>query len=348
MRFLFSSPSPVVNYGLAPALNALGQEIRITDYRSGQQQDHNYLPNLIADFQPDHIFTVGGWQIDNKFFSILSSLSIPHTFWAFDDPPLFKIQSLSHARSSQYVYTTAAECISLYKKHGIDAHLLMFACLPSFHYRVSAASQYAHDCILVGNNYDAFPGRLKGIDIILKPLMQKRYDVKIYGNEWWLDQERPFFISKAFYGGYLGYELMRTAYSSAKIVLGIHSVDTSPTMMSMRTYEVLGCGAFFLTQWTPSIERYFRNHVHLVWSKSPEETIELVDYYLAHPEEREKIARGGQKEVYTNHTYLHRAKDILTRLNTRHDEYRKSWVNAWSGSGAKSLRPIQVKKLPQP
>jgi spore maturation protein CgeB len=129
-----------------------------------------------------------------------------------------------------------------------------------------------------------------------------------------VDGKRPFRLEKCYYGGYLPYERLPAAYSSAKIVLGLHSVDSSPSMMSMRTFEALGCGAFHLTQWTPAIENYFSNHKHLVWSKSPEETMELAQYYLGKEHLREKIARTGQQEVYDKHTYLHRARDLLAAL----------------------------------
>lgn len=317
MRILFTGTNPMISYGLAPALQYCGVEVRAIDLVEGFQQNPYYLPNLINEFHPDFVFTAGGWgETYEILFPFLNQMGIPHIFWAFDDPLLFKTHALCFARVSKYIFTTAIECIRYYNRSGLNAHLLMFACLPSFHRRVEPNPKYAHDLIFVGNNYINFPSRLKGVNIILKPLINKGYDIKIYGNPWWLENTRPFSIDPLLYGAYLGYEDMRTAYSSAKIVLGLHSVDTSPTMMSMRTFEVLGCGAFYLTQWTPAIENIFKNHEHLVWSKSPEETVNLVNYYLAHPKERERVALNGQAEVYAKHSYIHRAKDLLGVLKT--------------------------------
>ncbi|WP_407312164.1 glycosyltransferase [Desulfosporosinus sp. SB140] len=84
----------------------------------------------------------------------------------------------------------------------------------------------------------------------------------------------------------------------------------SPAMMSMRTFEALGCQAFFQTHWSPTIENTFKNYVHLVWSRHPEETLELVHFYLSREDLRQKIARHGQEEVYRNHTYHHRIQSI--------------------------------------
>lgn len=345
MKILFTSPLPTVVYGLAPALTALGTDVIVTDARSGHDQDPLHLFSLLSAYNPDFVFSPGGWDIDDRYLMALSQKRTPMIFWAFDDPALFRSVSLRYAKFSQHIFTTASECIPRYSREGFKAHLLMFGCLPSFHHRVAPNDHLSHDCIFVGNNYDFFHSRRVGIDIILKPLLDKDYDIKIYGNSWWLDNQRPFHINDRFYGGYLNYETMRTAYSSAKIVLGIHSVNTSPTMMSMRTFEALACGAFFLTQWTPAIENTFINHKHLVWSKSPDETVELVDYYLSHPEEREKIAKCGQAEVYAKHTYQIRAQDLLKILTSSQEEdYRKSWIFTWSEDGGRGLRSISVKR----
>ncbi|NLM87268.1 MAG: glycosyltransferase family 1 protein, partial [Syntrophomonadaceae bacterium] len=55
---------------------------------------------------------------------------------------------------------------------------------------------------------------------------------------------------------------------------------------------------------------------HLVWSKSPEETLDLVNYYLQHPQLRQRIARQGQAEVYRKHTYQQRVPEIMPYLQS--------------------------------
>jgi len=199
-------------------------------------------------------------------------------------------------------------------------HLLPFACHPKFHRTVSSESRFPYDIVFIGNNY-GFPERIKGANQLLRPLMEGGYNFKIYGLQWWVDTDRPFHIEPKFYGGYLPSEDLPAVCASVPIILGLHSVANSQTMMSMRTFEVLGCGGFHLTQWTPAVEYYFKNHYHLVWTKSAEETLDLIDYYLARPEERKKIARQGQQGVYEKHTYYHRAKDILALLPDKAASY---------------------------
>lgn len=72
----------------------------------------------------------------------------------------------------------------------------------------------------------------------------------------------------------------------------------------------MGSGAFHLTPFTPAYANFFRNFEHVVWSTSAEETIDLVDYYLRHDEERKEIARKGREEILARHTYIHRVKQM--------------------------------------
>lgn len=83
-------------------------------------------------------------------------------------------------------------------------------------------------------------------------------------------------------------------------------MNTSPTQTSVRTFEIMGTGGFYLTCYTSSHENLFKNHEHLVWSASPEQTVELIDYYLKHDDERTAIASKGQAEIFGKHTYYHR------------------------------------------
>lgn len=307
----------MITHGLGTALTELGETVKIIDAGYLSHQDPDFLERTITSFGPDYVCSQGGWGgLGKIIFPVLRRKGIPHIFWASEDPLFFDTLSLPMAKNSQYVFTTAAECIDKYRSYGITAHLMLFACTPSFHHRVEPDPRFNHDCIFVGNNYSQFSARLNGMEIILKPLIEKGFDLRVYGLDWWLDRKSRFFIEPNIYGGGLSYEDMRKAYSSAKIVLGLHSVDTSPTMMSMRTFDVLGCGAFYLTQWTPAIENLFANHEHLVWSKSPQETVDLVNYYLARPEERQRIARNGQARVYADHTYHHRAEVFLNSLKS--------------------------------
>ena len=274
------------------------------------------LEPFIDEFNPDIVFNDGGTGRMPKLFPLLEQRGIPHVYWAIEDPVSFDFLSLPFAQKSALVFTPCWESLADYRRHGISAHLLMFACNPSYHRTGTPDSRFNHDIVFSGNNYSYHPARQKGIATVLQPLIDHGYDLQVYGNEWWLDPNQSYTIPPSYYGGYMANEDLPAVCATARIILGLHSVDTSRTMMSMRTFEILGCQGFYLTQWTPAIEEMFINHHHLVWSKSPEETLDLVNYYLQHPQLRQRIARQGQAEVYRKHTYQQRVREIMLYLQS--------------------------------
>ncbi|MEN6351779.1 MAG: glycosyltransferase [Syntrophomonas sp.] len=309
MRILFTNTAPIIKYGIGQAFADLGHEVRYVFL----DQEESLYP-FIQEFWPDYVFTDGGINRMHKIFPLLEDLNIPHIYWAIEDPVSFQQLSLPYARKSSYVFTPCQESILDYNQFGIKANLLMFGCHSQFHQRAGFNQRYNHDLIFFGNNYNYHPARRQGINNIFNPLLNWGYDIKFFGNEWWLDRGMEFSIPEQYYGGYAPNEDIPAACASARIILGLHSVDSSLTMMSMRTFEILGCGGFYLTQWTPAIENYFTNHQHLVWTKSAEETVELVNFYLQRPDARERIARQGQQEVYEKHTYHRRLQDSVLPL----------------------------------
>jgi spore maturation protein CgeB len=82
-------------------------------------------------------------------------------------------------------------------------------------------------------------------------------------------------------------------------------------MLTSRTFEVLGSSGFLITVPTQSVNHLFTNNVHLTCSSSSEDTVRFVDYFLENEAERHAIARNGQQEVYSKHTYKERAGQIL-------------------------------------
>jgi hypothetical protein len=110
-------------------------------------------------------------------------------------------------------------------------------------------------------------------------------------------------------------------YASAKIVVNV------PTLggFNMRTFEAMGCGALLVTEDVrQGQEQLFQAGRHCVTYGSRDELFEKIDYFLAHPQEREEIAREGQQEVLNKHTYRHRAESVLSEMNAHGTERRRT------------------------
>lgn len=309
-----------INLGLLASMSELGHSVETLPLGCyAQREQRHLLTSYLHGFRPDFVLTPG-WSIGifdtEMFLDTMHHSTVPHVYWATEDPLFFHEVSMVFAPRSTYVFTTAEECVPLYRGMGRASSTLMFGCNPNLFRPMPPQPQYCHDIALVANNYTWFSAdkgfRRKAVRDIVVPLVDAGYDLKIWGAGW--DGSDGEVSVGEHWAGYIDYLQTPSIYSSAKIVLGLQSVNTSSTQTSCRTFEIMGCGAFYLTCHTPSHEALFDNHRHLVWSRSPEETLELVDYYLSHDAERRAIAAQGRAEVLQKHTYNARVATLLTDL----------------------------------
>lgn len=321
MRVLFTNAAPVIKYGLARGFEELGHPVFVHEgdhrlFGMPPELQRERLVSALESFRPDLVVTEGFPGIDLGLVTdVVRRHRIFHVYWAIEDPPLWEL-SRTVAERCDFTFTTAEECVARYRACGIRAALLPFACWPGIHRRVDPDPSRTCDAVLVANRYDQFPHRQEGVRTILLPLLEAGLDVHVYGRGWDAPGS-PLGGDGRFRGslrGPLPYEEIPCVYASARIVLGIHSVGNSRTQTAMRTFEALGCGAFYLTQKTPAHGHLFVPGRHLVWSESPRETVALARHYLDHPDSRCNVAMAGQAEVYARHTYRHRAESVLATL----------------------------------
>jgi len=311
MKILFTNPSPLIKYGMQKGFEKIGWE---TDRLEVPQQSVEGLKLKIEEFKPDYIFTEGSVNTRKFIFPVLEKYSIPHIYWAVEDPVANNTFAMQWAEKSVLVLTPDMEMLENYRRKGHKAICIPFAADPDYYYKYPPDEHFASlDAVHVGNNYNVFPERRRAYEYIIKPFIDKNKKIEVYGSDW-DNPKHAFRLPPKYNKGYLSHEKSVIAYSSAKISLGVHSITNSRTMQSMRTFEILACRGFFLTQHTRAIEYMFKNHVHLVWSKSYDETVELMEYYLTNDQARERIALNGQKFVYENHTYEKRVREIEKAL----------------------------------
>lgn len=301
----------MIKYGIQKGFEKNGWE---TDRIEVPEQTEDGLTKKINSFKPDYIFTEGGVDTKKFVFPVLEKYAIPHIFWAIEDPIANSTLAMEWSKRSVLSLTPDIEMLENYKKNGYRAICIPFGTDPDYYYHYPKDDHFASlDAIHIGNNYNCYPDRSRAYEYIFGPFIDQKKALEVYGFDWH-NPKHHFNLSPEYDKGYMAHETSVIAYSSAKIVLGVHSITNSKTMQSMRTFEVLGCGGFFLTQHTPAIEAMFENHEHLIWSTCYDETVELMNFYLGHPAVRERISQCGQQFVYKNHSYEKRAAQIIQAL----------------------------------
>ncbi len=308
---------------LARGFTVLGCNVKelTLDYNQDIAGNMLKIKNTVTEINPDVIFSFGWWDMNidiKEYGKLIKSTDCIHAFWTIDDPNCMELISLPMADFSNCIFTSDGDSIEVYSQKGIKASFLPCACDRTVHTTTRPAQKYQHDLVLLANNYNTennipFPERKKGINRVLKPLLTDEFKIKVYGR-WWRDKRRLFTIPSKYYGGVIEPTEVGRVYSSSKIALGITSVENSQTMLSMRVFEALGSGSLYISQYSQSLNNFFNHKEHLILTKSAEETIYYVNYYLKNKKEREEIAKKGQNYIYNNHTYIHRAQKIIKTL----------------------------------
>ena len=166
--------------------------------------------------------------------------------------------------------------------------------------------EYACDICTAGNLYTyrvAFFRQLTG------------FKVQIWGNP------PPMWMSVAgipdmYRGRFLQNERKALAFRSAKIALNnLHPAEI--WSINCRAFEIAGVGAFQLVDWRPGISDLFEIGTEIACFRGMKDLREKIDHYLAHPEERDAIAKAGMARAYKHHTYEHRIASLIDTVQGR-------------------------------
>jgi len=180
--------------------------------------------------------------------------------------------------------------------------------------------KFQADISYIGTN---LPQKKKIFKSLLFPL-NRRYNLKIYGQDWIL-KDKIFGVIQKF-GQYFNIKLLikiqksklnlsdeRKIYSSSKICVNIHE-DYQRYYgkdVNERLFKIPICKAFQITDYVECIEKYL-NKDEIILAQTKEEWFNKIDYYMKNPQERKKIAEKGYIKVMKKHTYHNRVKQIIS------------------------------------
>ncbi len=102
-------------------------------------------------------------------------------------------------------------------------------------------------------------------------------------------------------------------YSQSKIVFNTSIAGD----VTMRLFEGTACGAQVLTDSIANgLDQLFEIGQEIVVYQDDADLLEKIAYYLAHDDERERIAHAGQQRTWQQHLYTHRVQRILEACTT--------------------------------
>ncbi|MBR1472400.1 MAG: glycosyltransferase [Lachnospiraceae bacterium] len=107
---------------------------------------------------------------------------------------------------------------------------------------------------------------------------------------------------------------MPLVFYNSKINLNI-TMRPIATGLSLRIYDVCGCGGFLLTNWQEELPELYEPGAEVEIFGSKEEMLDKAGYYLEHEEERAAIALRGYERTVAEHTYDRRIAEMIRVLN---------------------------------
>ena len=103
------------------------------------------------------------------------------------------------------------------------------------------------------------------------------------------------------------YQVLRRS----RITLNSHIDLAGREAGNMRLFEATGVGAFLLTDFKDNLHTLFAPEREVAAWRSIDECLAAIERYLADDNARSTIAKAGQTRTMAQHTYRHRAAEIL-------------------------------------
>ena len=283
---------------------------RLAGRTIGRARLNRRLVRTAAEFAPDVVLVTKGAYVEPSALDEVRATSGPVMLnFATDDPfnPVNSTPQLlaSIPRYDVYVSTKRAVMADLRAAGARRVEFLPFGYEPSLHFReeprdAAEASRWASDVVFIG-----------GADADRFPLLRRIADLpgvalRLYGGYWGRDEV----LRRAWRGFAVGRDYR----------LAIGGTRVAPCLVRranrdghvMRTFELPACGAFMLAERTAEHLELFDEGVEIACFESADELVDKVRYYLAHDDERRRIAAAGHRRVVAGgHTYRDRLQQLL-------------------------------------
>lgn len=287
------------------------------------------MEQVLKDFGADLLVTLGApLELRRDILEFLGNhrpSGLTHIHWDTDGISSTYFLSKSgdgiemdviYASKPDLVLTMCPEMREVVMQKGFACEMMYYAYSPMFHHPMADLDVEEGPIRLIGNSYSRlYPFRPEhfryaSLKILLKPLLENGYPVHLYGDDQYLPLIKRILgieMPPENYHGFLPYDRTCAAYNKSFINL---VTQNHKQTITKRTFEILGSGGFVLSSDNSEIRKLFAPGRDLVVSSSPEQTLELVQYYEKNKDEWRQVRKNAVLSVQ-NHTYKQRAEYIL-------------------------------------
>ncbi len=243
---------------------------------------------------------------------------IPTVFWNKEDPPHFE-DFLATARLFDRVFTTDVTLLPRYREElGHDRiAVLPFAAQSAVHNPIRPQHGHQVRDVAFAGMYFAhkFPERREQMDMLLGGALDAsaKMDTGLEIFSRFLGDDENYQFPGALADrvvASLSYDRMLTAYKAYKVFLNVNSVVTSPSMCARRIFEITASGTPVVTAPSPAMANFFSaDEVPEVSDRA--DAAQVVRALVRSPELRDRTVHLAQRRIWHEHTYTHRARQVL-------------------------------------
>jgi len=195
-----------------------------------------------------------------------------------DDDVQFGPMSRYYAKFVDYVLVGQTQYMDKYKTDGLhNAFELSGVSLDTYK---PIKRDKIYDATLIGT---IIPNRVELVRFLLK----NGVNIRLWGHGW---QDYPEF--KRIWGGPVDFEDFLRITSESKINLSLTLSRYGVPHIKGRVFEIAACKSFQLVGYFEEYLKYFKEGKDIVMFKDNNDLLEKIKYYLAHEQEREKIAHN--------------------------------------------------------
>ena len=156
-----------------------------------------------------------------------------------------------------------------------------------------------HELLFVGGWREA--GRR-----ILEDVVPTEHELAVYGRRWTAERIDPRYLA----GDAVANDDLAAYYSAASIVLNDHwAAMRREGFLSNRLYDASAAGAFVISDQAHGLDAEFDGGI--VGYRDRDHLRELIDRFLARPDERREHAERARRAVLERHTFDHRAQRFI-------------------------------------
>lgn len=209
-----------------------------------------------------------------------------------------EVPSSAHLQGLDLIVSSFPHFVEKFRKAGMCAYYQPLAFDPQMLSRIGTRNPTLPFTFVGGIS----GGHTKGTQLLADVAALTPLQVWGYGGDY---LPADSLLKQRHHGEAWGLDMFGLLHSS-RITLNRH-IDTADRFANnMRLFEATGTGALLITDYKDNLADLFLIGEEVVAYRSAEECVDLVNYYLNHPEEAEVIARAGQARTLKDHTYYNR------------------------------------------